>query len=77
MTKATFKKIFIELDAPEMMCRLIEAASDGQFKRPEGLTATQAILRLEEIDQEKWARVCLAVMQYYQECAEKASHRVQ
>jgi len=60
--------IFSAIDEAELMCRLIEAASDGKLQRPEGLTAIEAISPLQSEDHKKWLDVARAATKYISEC---------
>jgi hypothetical protein len=65
------QKFIADVDEAELMCQLIEAASNGKFKRPDGITAVQAISCLQEEDQNKWRRVARVVVKYFNECLKK------
>jgi hypothetical protein len=66
-------KFIYETELAELACRCIETASDGKYKRPDGLSAMQAILNLESEDQKKWLGVALVAVEYVSECIAKAT----
>jgi hypothetical protein len=66
-------KFTYETEIAELACRCIETASDGKYKRPEGLTAIQAISCLQSEDQKKWLCVAQDAVNYVSECVAKAT----
>ena len=69
---APLEKFITHVDEAELVCRMIESASFGEFKRPAGISAIQTLSCLPEQDLDRWLGIAEAVMIYVCECVERA-----
>lgn len=71
MTEKT-QTVMITMDQHELACRLAEAIV--QCKRPDGLTAAQALAEFDNDARQDFYRAASAAIKYFSECANNFGH---
>jgi hypothetical protein len=66
----TPKKV-VQVDEAELLCRMAEAF--GQSRRPQGMTAAEAVAAMSDEMRADWLRAARAAQQYWFECIELAA----